>query len=87
MKLNPKALGIAFAILGGIAWFIIMSCSLLFDRCPLHSTVRIFGPVHPFFYFSWWGMLITITEHLVGGFIIGWLFAWCYNKLVDKFTK
>ncbi|MCX6702268.1 MAG: hypothetical protein NTW60_00095 [Candidatus Wolfebacteria bacterium] len=76
--LNPKALGCALSVLAGGFWFLVMTFSLLADYWMRPITTL--GPLHPFFSFTWMGMVIIVIEHLIGGFIVGWLFAKVYNK-------
>ncbi len=78
MRLSPKALGLAFGIVTAIGWFLTMSFSLLTGIGEV--TMTTLGAFHPWFSYSWLGMVIVVIEHLVGGFIVGWFFAWIYNR-------
>ncbi len=78
MQLNPKALGLTGGILSAAFWFIAMTVSLLTGIAE--NSLTMWGNLHPFFSYSWSGMIIMIIEHLVFGFIAGWLFAKIYNK-------
>lgn len=80
MSLNSKAFGLAVAILSGAYWFLAMSFSLLTGIGEI--TLTTIGAYHPFFSYSWAGMIIIVIEHLIAGFIAGWIFAWLYNKLL-----
>lgn len=82
MKLSAKALGLAIAVLGGAFWLVAMVLSLLtgFGK----ETLTTWGSWHPFFSYSWTGMIIIVVEHFVVGFITGGIFAWLYNKLLPK---
>ena len=80
MQLNPKAFGFAVAIFAGACWFVSMVFSLLTGIGEM--TLTTFGAFHPFFSYSWAGMIIIVIEHLIGGFILGWIFAWLYNKFL-----
>jgi len=80
MQLNPKAFGFAVAIFAGACWFVLMVFSLLTGIGEM--TLTTLGAFHPFFSYSWAGMIIIVIEHLIGGFIVGWIFAWLYNKLL-----
>lgn len=81
MQLNPKALALTSAILCAAFWFIAMTFSLLSGIGEM--TLTIIGSFHPFFSYSWIGMVIIVIEHLIGAFIVGWLFAWLYNKFLS----
>ena len=78
MQLKPKALGLATAVFGAAFWLVVMFFSLLSGVGD--QTLTVIGSFHPFFAYSWGGMIVIVTEHLIGGFIVGWLFAWLYNK-------
>lgn len=80
MNLNPKALGLTAAILASACWFLAMVFSLLTGIGTI--TLTTIGSFHPFFSYSWAGMIIIVIEHLIAGFIVGWIFAWLYNKLL-----
>lgn len=82
MKLDQKAFSLAMAILGGAIWLVMMSFSLITGVG--HRTIDTIGSYHPFFTYSWLGMITMVIEHLIIGYVIGWLFAWLYNKFVFK---
>lgn len=78
MKLNSKAFGFTVAIFAAACWLILMSVSLLTGDAK--TAVVAVGTLHPLFSFSWTGLIILVVEHFIGGFIIGWIFAWLYNR-------
>ncbi len=80
MQLDPKTFGLAAAILAGAFWFLAMTVSLFTGIGAI--TLTTIGAFHPFFSYSWGGMIIIVIEHLIFAFIVGWLFAWLYNKLL-----
>lgn len=80
MRLSSKALGYATAVIAAGFWLVAMGFSLFTGVG--HTTILILGGLHPFFHYSWSGLLIIVIEHLIGGFIVGWLFGWLYNKFV-----
>lgn len=82
MQLNPKALGYTIAIISGAFWFLAMTCSLITGIGKI--TMTTIGSFHPFFTYSWAGMVIIVIESLICGFIVGWIFAWLYNKFLIK---
>jgi hypothetical protein len=49
-------------------------------------TLSTLGSYHPFFTYSWLGMIVIAVEHFVIGYILGWIFASLYNKLLVKKT-
>lgn len=82
MRLNSKALGCALAVFAGGFWFLAMSFSLLTGAGK--RTMDLLGGMHPFYSYGWLGMITLVIEHLIGGFILGWIFAWLYNKFVSS---
>jgi len=80
-QLNPKGLGLAAGVLLGAIWLALMLFSLLTGIGNL--TIATIGAFHPFFSYSWGGMVVIVIEHLIGGYIIGWIFAKLYNKLAQ----
>jgi len=82
MQLNKKALGLTAAVLSGAFWLVTMVVSLLTGVGEL--TLTTIGSFHPFFEYSWVGMVVIVVEHLICGFILGWLFAWVYNKFLSR---
>ncbi|MEK7549172.1 MAG: hypothetical protein AAB496_01635 [Patescibacteria group bacterium] len=82
MQINPKSLGLALGIIAGAWWFLIMTVSLLTGIADM--TITMVGGFHPFFSYSWGGMVIIVIEHLVGGFVFGWIFGWLYNKMLNR---
>lgn len=82
MQLNSKALGYAVSVLSAAFWLLAMSFSLLTGIGEV--TITNIGAFHPFFSYSWSGMVIIVIEHLICGFIGGWLFAWVYNKFLAR---
>lgn len=82
MQINSKAFGFAAAILAGAGWFLVMIFSLLTGVGE--TTLTTIGSYHPFFSYSWAGMIIIVIENLICGFIFGWIFAKVYNKLLIK---
>lgn len=78
MQLNPKALGLTAGVLGGAFWLVAMILSLLTGFGE--QTLIVWGSWHPLFTYSLVGMIVIVIEHLVAGFIAGWIFAAVYNK-------
>ena len=76
--LNSKALGYAVAVFAGGLWLVLMGLSLLSGIGEM--TLTTLGSYHPFFSYSWTGLVIIVVENLICGFILGWIFAWLYNK-------
>ncbi len=77
MQLNPKACGLTVGVLGGAFWLVAMILSLLTGLGE--QTLTTWGSWHPFFSYSFLGLVIMVIEHLVFGFIVGWIFATVYN--------
>lgn len=82
MQLNPRALGWAAGALAAAAWFLLMLISLLTGFGA--ATLTRIGSLLPFFTYSWGGLVVGAVERLICGFIIGYVFAWLYNKFLAK---
>lgn len=80
--LNSKALGLALSVLAGGFWFLMMGFSLLFGIGE--RTVMTLGSYHPLFSYSFGGLIIIVIEHLIGGFIVGVIFAKLYNRFANR---
>ncbi len=80
MKLNPKALGFTLAIILGGFWFIAMGFSLMTGIGQ--NTIKILGGLHPFFHYTLSGLLMITIQHVIAGFIIGWISGRIYNKFI-----
>ena len=78
MGLNPKALGLAAALINGGVWFVLMGFSLLTGIGD--ATIELWGALTPFFSYTPGGLVITTIENLTFGFVGGWFFAWVYNR-------
>ncbi len=76
--MNPKNLGLSLAIVSGGFWFVAMTLALTTGIGDV--TVKGVGALHPWFDFSWIGMVVMVAQHLIGGFILGYAIAWVYNK-------
>ncbi len=82
MQFNPKALGYTAAIVAAGSWLLAMGFSLLTGIGYL--TISTLGGFHPFFSYSWTGLVIVVIENLILGFILGWVFGWLYNKFATQ---
>ncbi len=78
MRINEKALAKTVAILAAAFWFLALGFSLLTGVGRL--TLTTLGAFHPWFSYSWGGWFIIVIEHLIGGYILGYIFAWVYNR-------
>lgn len=78
MHLNKKALGLAAGVLAGAIWFLVIAVALLFGW--MKDVVMLLGPLHPGFALTWGGAVWMAVLHLIGGYIVGYVFAWLYNK-------
>lgn len=78
MHLNKKAFGLALGILAAVVWFLLIAVAILFGW--FKDVVMLMGPLHPWFAFTWSGAVWMAVIHLVGGYVIGYVLAWLYNK-------
>lgn len=81
MKLNKSAFAYAVAIFDGALVFIAMAYSLLLGKANA-IMVRV-AAIH-FAPYSFVGAILMLIEHAIAGFILGWVFAWLYNKFVKE---
>ena len=81
MKLNSKAFSMTVGTLAGAWWLLAMGFSLLTGIGV--RTISTLGGFHPWFSYSWTGLVWMVASHLVGGFLAGWLFAALYNKFAE----
>ena len=82
MKLNTKAFSLTLAILAAAIWLVIMAVSLLTGLGE--RTISTLGSFHPFFSYSFLGLVVMVAEHFVGGYILGLIFSGLYNKMINK---
>lgn len=78
MQLNVKAFAMALAVFLALVWLVVMGFSLLTGVGQ--ATVNTLGGFHPYYSYSWGGLVVIVIEHLIGGYILGWVFAKLYNK-------
>lgn len=81
MKLHQLAFAYTVAIFDGLAVFLIMAYSLLLNKANV-AIARV-ATLH-WANYSWSGAILMLIEHLICGFILGWLFAWVYNRFVKE---
>lgn len=79
MTLNAKALGLTTGVFAGIIWLVLLSLSV--GTGYAKDMIMLMGSVHPGFAYSYAGAVWLGILHLITGFILGYLFAWMYNKL------
>ena len=88
MKLNQKAFGWVVCIFGGVATFVIAICgklALLFEGALNTQLTQVMDIANPFYIFdlsTWLGVFLGTIEALIFWFIVGWVFAWLYNKFL-----
>lgn len=78
MKLNKLSLAYTLAIFYGVGAFLMMAYSLLTGKA---SDFMARAAVLHWASYSWGGAILVLIEETICGFIVGWLFAWVYNKL------
>lgn len=78
-QLSADALGKTAGLLSGAFWLVAMVLSLITSIGEM--TLTTLGSYHPFFSYTWLGMIIIVIEHLIAGYVVGWIFAKLYNKL------
>jgi len=81
MKLHLLAFAYTCAIFNGLSAFVIMAYSLITGAAK--DLLTRFAALHWVTY-SWLGAILILIEYALIGFILGWLFAFIYNKFVKE---
>ncbi|MSR85412.1 hypothetical protein EXS71_03200 [Candidatus Uhrbacteria bacterium] len=76
---KEKALGLTTGIFCGAWWFVWMLMAM--NGGYGKEMLMLVGPMHPGFSLSFGGAIWMGVLHLVVGFVLGYVFAWLYNKL------
>jgi len=76
-KLNALALGYAAAILSAVCMLLL---GILGNLGIYMSAVEAMMQMHLFFSLSIGGIIAGILEAAIWSFVVGYLFAWIYNK-------
>ena len=77
---NPCALGGSLAIVGGITSFIISALGFLGHAQGLNDHL---GSILFMYGLTVAGAIGGIVELAVYGYVIGYVLAWCYNKILE----
>jgi len=85
MKLNIKAFAIAVGLFWGLLLFMCTWWIIFFDGATAQTTM--IGAVYRGYNISPTGSVIGLVWGLVDGMIGGAIFAWLYNRLVDRFQS
>lgn len=78
-KLSPVGLGYAAAFISALCMLIL---GILGNMGYYMDGVEAMQQWHLFFDLTFVGVVLGIIEAAVVSFIAGWLFGWCYNKVV-----
>lgn len=81
MNLKPIALGLTAGIFCGVFCIIFMLVSIWTGYAK--DMLLQFGPLHPWFSYSYWGALWMGVLHFIVVGVIAYLFALVYNKLAQ----
>jgi hypothetical protein len=81
MKLNVKAFAYTCAILWGLGLFLITWWFMIFEGASGDTTL--IGRVYVGYNISPLGSLIGLLWASFDGLILGAIFAWLYNRLID----
>ncbi|MCP4221588.1 MAG: hypothetical protein GY765_43590 [bacterium] len=83
MKLNIRSFGLTLGIVYALLLF--LSTWWLIIRGEISPDARVMlSYIYPFYTISPLGSLIGLLYGFVDGIIIGFPFAWVYNKLTEK---
>jgi hypothetical protein len=81
MKLNVKAFAYTCAIIWGLGLFLITWWFMIFEGASGDTTL--IGRVYVGYNISPMGSLIGLVWASVDGLILGAIFAWLYNRMID----
>ncbi len=84
MKLNVKALALAFGVIWGFGLMVLTWWIMLFDGAT--HEVTLIGKVYRGYNISFVGSLIGFVWGFFDGFVGGAIFAWLYNKFSKNKT-
>lgn len=76
-KFSPKALGLSFGIIWGLACLVVGILAMYGYGVPF---VDLMGSLYKGYVISWGGAVIGGIWGFVDGFIAGYLIAWLYNR-------
>jgi protoporphyrinogen oxidase len=85
-KLDPVSLGAAVGIVAGISLFIATITLLLKGGEVVGPTLALLDNVLLGFSMTWSGALVGLMEATIGGFMLGYLFAWLRNMGIDAYA-
>lgn len=82
MKLNIKAFAITLGAVYGFILFFYTWWLILLGN--LVGEAGFLGAIYPFYTVSPFGSLLGVVYGFIDGLIIGAIFAWSYNEIVDR---
>lgn len=82
MTLNPKALSLTFAIMGGLGLFVITWWLIIFEGSSGDPTIL--GRIYRGYNISAMGSIIGLAWGFIDGMIGGLVVAWLYNKFAAQ---
>jgi hypothetical protein len=85
-KLDPVAMGAAVGIVAGLSLFVATITLLLKDGPVVGPTLSLLNNVLLGFSVTLPGALIGLVEACIGGFMLGYLFAWLRNVGIDAYA-
>ena len=85
-KLDPVAMGAAVGIVAGVSLFVATIVLLLKGGPVVGPTLALLNNVLLGFSVTLPGALIGLVEACLGGFILGYLFAWLRNVGIDAYA-
>jgi hypothetical protein len=84
MKLNAKALGLAFGIIWGVAILIVTFVSMWTNYSYGRDFLNGLVSIYPGFSISYGGAILGLIYGFVDGFIFAWLLAMLYNLFAKE---
>ncbi len=78
-RIDPVALGVALSVVSALTLFMATAALLLKGGRRVGATLNLLGHYLIGFEVTWAGAMIGAVEAGIGGFVIGYLFAWTRN--------
>lgn len=79
MRLNVRASALSLGIIWGLLVFL-FTWWLYFRQISVDQPTLV-GKVYPYYTISPLGSLLGLAYGFIDGLIVGWAFAWIYNRL------
>ena len=82
VRLRARIFALVFGLFGGLGLFLATTALLLRGGQNVGENLRLLGNYCPGYDVTWGGAFIGLGYGLVYGAIVGYAFAWVYNRFV-----